>query len=198
MEGSQQEDRFRVIYDLTRPLVIAYALRRAPTPEDAADVVAETFAIAWRRLHSIPEGEAAIPWLIVTARNVLANEGRKTERARDLVNRLGRELRGALPVSTNQKDERALVAKRALGRLSDEDRDILMLVGWDGFDDKGLSAILGCSPPAARIRLHRARARLVAVLTDEESAEKQSSPGRHSLSTHSEGSETHIEQEQPS
>ena len=39
MEGSQREDRFRALYDLSRPLVISYALRRARTPEDAADVV---------------------------------------------------------------------------------------------------------------------------------------------------------------
>ena len=43
MEGSQREDRFRALYDLTRPLIISYALRRARSPEDAADVVAETF-----------------------------------------------------------------------------------------------------------------------------------------------------------
>ena len=37
-----------------------------------------------------------------------------------------------------------------------------MLVGWEGLRSAELARLLGCSPTAARIRLHRARARLIA------------------------------------
>ena len=197
MEGSQREDRFRALYDLSRPLVISYALRRARTPEDAADVVAETFTIAWRRLDSIPHGDAALPWLLVTARHVLANMGRRTDRGHSLVARLSDEFRDAVSASVAPQDERALIATRALGRLSDRDREVIMLVAWEGFSDKDLSELLQCSPVAARIRLHRARARLVDVLADEESTEKQSSSERHGLSMDSAHLGTQIAEEQP-
>ena len=198
MEGSQREDRFRALYDLSRPLVISYALRRARTPEDAADVVAETFTIAWRRLDSIPHGDAALPWLLVTARHVLANMGRRTDRGHSLVARLSDEFRDAVSASVAPQDERALIATRALGRLSDRDREVIMLVAWEGFSDKDLSELLQCSPVAARIRLHRARARLVDALADEESTEKQSSSERHGLSMDSAHLGTQIAEEQPS
>jgi RNA polymerase sigma-70 factor (ECF subfamily) len=196
MEGSQREDRFRALYDLTRPLLISYALRRARTPEDAADVVAETFTIAWRRLDSIPQGDAALPWLLVTARHVLANMGRRTDRGHSLVARLSDEFREAVSASVVPQDERALIATRALGRLSDRDREVIMLVAWEGFSDKDLSELLQCSPAAARIRLHRARARLVDALADEESTEKQSTVEGHGLSMDPAGLEPHIAEEQ--
>ena len=52
--GTEHEDLFRRVYaDNFEPL-LAYALRRVEHPEDAADVVAETFLVAWRRRHEMP------------------------------------------------------------------------------------------------------------------------------------------------
>jgi len=198
MEGSDREDRFRALYVSTRPLIVSYALRRARTPEDAADVVAETFAIAWRRLDSVPQGDAAVPWLVVTARHVLANMGRRTEHGRGVIDKLGNEFRGALSASVGPQDERALVAKRALDHLSDRDREIVMLVAWEGLSDKDVSTVLQCSPAAARIRLHRARTRLVDALAHEESAEKQISAQGHRPSMNSPTPGPQIEEELPS
>ncbi|GAA1687711.1 hypothetical protein GCM10009733_100470 [Nonomuraea maheshkhaliensis] len=68
--------RFEAVYRATYGLIMAYAARRCHSPQDAADVVAETFAIAWRRLGEVPEGERAILWLYGVARKVLANHYR--------------------------------------------------------------------------------------------------------------------------
>jgi DNA-directed RNA polymerase specialized sigma24 family protein len=54
--------------------ILAYALRRVGDPEDAADVVAETFLIAWRRLGDVPAGDRARLWLYAVARRVVANQ----------------------------------------------------------------------------------------------------------------------------
>jgi RNA polymerase sigma-70 factor (ECF subfamily) len=54
MTTEEREHRFRALYEAARPRVAAYALRRVASHEDAADVVAETFTIAWRRLDNIP------------------------------------------------------------------------------------------------------------------------------------------------
>ena len=60
------------------PRVLGYALRRTDA-EEARDVVSETFTVAWRRFDDVPEGEAALPWLLTTARKVLANHRRAAE-----------------------------------------------------------------------------------------------------------------------
>jgi DNA-directed RNA polymerase specialized sigma24 family protein len=50
-----RRDRFEALYAAhVRPL-LAYALRGTAQPADAADVVADTFLVAWRRLESVPE-----------------------------------------------------------------------------------------------------------------------------------------------
>ncbi|MEW9551250.1 hypothetical protein [Nonomuraea sp. NPDC050783] len=47
---------------------MAYAARRCEVPQDAADVVAETFTVAWRRVDELPEGAEATLWLYGVAR----------------------------------------------------------------------------------------------------------------------------------
>ena len=154
-----REERFRLLYETGRGRVVAYALRRTLNSEDAADVVAETFAIAWRRLETVPHGEREVPWLYTVARRVLANRARRNSTNSALVRRLAHELATSRPAEEESDPER-LAALSALDQLSDEEREILMLVAWDGLTSQQLGWVLSCSPTAARIRLYRARARL--------------------------------------
>jgi hypothetical protein len=66
------ENRFAELYRDHGRFVLAYALRRA-VPEDAADVVAETFLVAWRRLDDVPGDGRARLWLYGVAHRVLAD-----------------------------------------------------------------------------------------------------------------------------
>ncbi|MEV0203507.1 sigma factor [Nonomuraea sp. NPDC050691] len=55
--------RFEAVYEQTYEQILGYAVRRCDSPEDAADVVSETFAIAWRRVDALPPGDEARLWL---------------------------------------------------------------------------------------------------------------------------------------
>ena len=161
------EQRFSALFHRCQRPLMAYALRRL-TPEDAADVVAETFTVAWRRLDDVPRGDDELLWLYVTARWVIANLDRGARRRSHLVERLGRELPRAVAVpGANAANEDAMVAARVLAELDDRDRDVLLLSAWEGLSSAQLAVVLGCSPTAARIRLSRARARLRAGLAKE-------------------------------
>jgi RNA polymerase sigma factor (sigma-70 family) len=91
-EDARRRERFRELYADNYPLILGYAMRRCVQPEDAADVVAETFLAAWRRLDDVPP-EHARTWLYGVARRVLANQLRSRRRRRRLGERLGDELR---------------------------------------------------------------------------------------------------------
>jgi RNA polymerase sigma-70 factor (ECF subfamily) len=169
MGGSLQtrrEAEFRDLYDATRPQLIAYAFRRTHNSEDAADLVADVFAIAWRRFDLVPRDDRALLWLYATARRVLANGTRRSATRSKLIDRLQHEIEcvGNPPSA----DDESITALAALRRLSDGDREILMLAGWEGLTAAEQACVLGCSVNAARIRLHGARVRLQEALTASE------------------------------
>ena len=78
--GSDHHDRFRDLYTRHFDALLSYALRRVGRPEDAADVVADTFLVAWRRRSSVPAGDEGRLWLYGVARHVLANHRRGVAR----------------------------------------------------------------------------------------------------------------------
>jgi RNA polymerase sigma-70 factor (ECF subfamily) len=61
----------------------------------------------------------------------------------------------------------------AMGKLREGDREVLLLVGWDGLTSEEASMVLGISVGAVRVRLHRARKRLRCLLESGEPSEKQ-------------------------
>jgi RNA polymerase sigma factor (sigma-70 family) len=178
--SGSREERFRALYTSAAPRVLAYAVRRTDSSEDAVDVVAETFTIAWRRFDDIPNGESGLLWLYTTARRVMANHHRRAHHRVVLVQRLGTELETALRTQADPSDDERLAARTALSRLGDDDRELLMLTGWEGLDSAQLASVLNCSPTAARIRLHRARSRLSAEMANLEIWTKHDPSSRHS------------------
>lgn len=145
--------------------VLAYALRRVEDREDAADVVAETFLIAWRRLAEVPGGAGATLWLYAVARRVIANLHRTERRRTRLGRRLAEALRTELATQPAPGGE-AAEALRAMAGLGEEDRELLLLVSWEGLSPGEAAKVLEISSLAARSRLHRARRRLRALVED--------------------------------
>src|SRR6266581_3548338 len=84
--------RFEEIYAANCGPILGYALRRTGNGDDAADVVAETFLTAWRRLDDVPADEGARLWLYGVARRVLANHHRGQRRKSELAERLRLDL----------------------------------------------------------------------------------------------------------
>jgi RNA polymerase sigma-70 factor (ECF subfamily) len=150
--GPRSEDRFRAVFTTHYPAVFGYAARRLG-PDDAPDAAAEVFAVAWRRLSSMPEEPDTLPWLYGVARRVVANAARSRRRRERLAARAG-SLAGPVPEAAGDD------ALAALDALSEKDREILLLAAWEGLDPRQMAAVLGCSPNAASVRLHRARRRL--------------------------------------
>jgi len=68
------EERFQALFSANYGDVLAYALRRCRSRQDAEDVTAETFAVAWRRINQVPAGEHARAWLFGAAHLVRLNQ----------------------------------------------------------------------------------------------------------------------------
>ena len=160
-DSSEPGDRFRGLYAAQLRAVLGYALRRVPAPEDAADVVAETFLIAWRRRADLPAGDEARLWLYGVARRVLANHLRGEGRRSRLGDRLRTELAHQVSVP-DPADEvvRVRALRTAMSRLEPADREVLELTAWEELAPREIAVALDLSPEVVRSRLSRARARL--------------------------------------
>ncbi|MEU6720493.1 sigma-70 family RNA polymerase sigma factor [Nonomuraea sp. NPDC046802] len=156
--GVDPESRFEGIYESSYRPLLGYALRRCPDPDDAADVVAETFLVAWRRIAEVPQGDEARLWLFGVARKVLANQ-RRGERRHEQRTAALREQLAASPLLAEPPAEDLTQLGRVFRALSDDDRELLALVAWERLDPGQIAKVLGISRNATRVRLYRARKR---------------------------------------
>jgi RNA polymerase sigma-70 factor (ECF subfamily) len=136
--------------------VRAYVRRRIG-PDEADEVVADVFVIAWRRLQDLPPQPRT--WLLGTARRVLANRRRSAKRQRALYERLANEASTAVTDAPGDGD-----VLRALAALSANDREVLLLVSWDGLSHQEAGEVLGVRDTTVAMRVHRARRRLERAL----------------------------------
>lgn len=153
-------DRFESAFEMHQRAVLAYALRRVPTEADAEDAVAETFAVAWRKVDHLPLEADTLPWLLAIARRIVANQRRGSGRRLRLGLRLRTEARPLAHVPT--PDSPAL---DALERVPPADRELLRLLAWEGLSQAEAGVVLGITANAVAIRLHRARHRFADELT---------------------------------
>ncbi|MEU0568212.1 sigma-70 family RNA polymerase sigma factor [Nonomuraea sp. NPDC005983] len=163
--GSDPHGRFVQIYEHAYRPILGYVLRRCEDPDDAADVVAETFATAWRRIDEVPPGDEARLWLYGVARRALANH-RRGERRHEQRTAALREQLNASNALTGPSAAEYTQLGRAFRSLSDDDRELLSLVAWEQLDTKQVARTLGITRNAVRVRLHRARRRFARALAD--------------------------------
>jgi RNA polymerase sigma-70 factor, ECF subfamily len=151
------DDRFRALFDANFAELWRFARRRCANAADADDVTAQVYAVAWRRRSDLPEGDDQRLWLFGVARRVLANQ-RRTGARRD---RLLRRLAAVTdPHDDGEPEPPHDELHAALRALEDDDREVVMMRCWDGLGVGEIAAVLGCTPNAVSIRLHRARRRL--------------------------------------
>jgi RNA polymerase sigma factor (sigma-70 family) len=162
---ADERAQFEALYNRYAHLILAYAARRTESYEDAADVLADTFTVVWRRINDVPEGDEARLWIYGVARRTLANHHRGDRRRRRLDERLQREVARVVAAAQRPR-ESAEIARisSAFNRLSPTDREVLTLIGWEGLHHDEVARVLGCSRARIRVRLHRARARLLRTL----------------------------------
>jgi len=151
--GATPEETFKGLFSRHYGVVYAYCARRIGR-DDAADAASEVFTVAWRKIGRVPAEPDALPWLYGVARKVVSNTRRSQNRRRRL------EAKAVAYADPEDRFAHPDSIEPVLERLRDDDREILMLVAWEGLGPHGLAAALGCSANTAAVRLHRARARL--------------------------------------
>ena len=133
--------------------------------------MSEVFLAAWRRVDELP-GDS-LPWLLSIARGVVSNRRRADRRGVALAERLARERAG---VDREPDDGFDTALLDALGSLSDDDRELLLLAAWEELSRAQVAAVLGVPRGTVAVRLHRARRRLAQALEARPSADRPGPP----------------------
>jgi RNA polymerase sigma-70 factor (ECF subfamily) len=137
---------------------LAYGMLRSR--DEAADVVQEAALNAWRHRGSFRPGAEVRPWFLA----IVANECRRAVRQRwwSVIKRPDLPLVSPHPGGAEPDEGENL--RRALRQLSHSDRLILVLRYYLDLPFIDVAATLRISPEAARVRSHRALARLRPII----------------------------------
>ena len=144
------------------PNLRAFGIALCGDADRADDLVQETMLKAWNSIGSFQEGTNMRAWLFTILRNTYFSECRRRRREvpdedGDYVARLS-----VPPAQHGRMDAQDMM--RALGELTDDQREALILVGAEGFAYEEAAVICNCAVGTIKSRVNRARNRLIEIL----------------------------------
>jgi RNA polymerase sigma-70 factor (ECF subfamily) len=149
---------FRRLYQLHAPAVSRFVLFLGGDAASADDIVAETFARAWTSAGPLREATVKA-YLFTIARNLHRRAARHGRRHEPLSTDLPDETISAQRTAEARSDLQAVL--QAMHLLSDEDRAALIMRAADRMSYREIAQTLGLSVANAKVRVHRARLKLV-------------------------------------
>jgi RNA polymerase sigma-70 factor, ECF subfamily len=172
MTGMDRET-FAALYRDNVSRVTGFAARRVFNPGAVADLVAATFLVALERSDSYdPHKGDPSAWLLGIAANLLANQRRRL--VREELARARLDARALLSPDdvealVTQMDASAEVTRvrAAMDTLSEQHREVLLLVGESSLNPTTAAKAVGMSQTAFRVRLSRARRALRRAMESE-------------------------------
>ena len=158
-----QPEPIGVLYERHAPAVFRYLARRAG-PSAAEDLLSEVFvaALDGRTRVVAHDSGSALPWLYGIAMNVLRRHFRQGTAKWVAAGDPGMDW-DAVDARLDAEAKRGQL-RSALNVLSERDRELLLLVAWEGLTPAEAAEVLGIGKVAARSRLHRARRRALQAL----------------------------------
>jgi RNA polymerase sigma factor (sigma-70 family) len=149
-----RERDFHVLYEDHGSAVRSYLARRVE-PDHVDDLAANTFMIAWRRLPG--EIEDPLPWLYAVARNEVRAHRRRLAGS----HRLTEKLMAFTPRDAAvEPPSEPPVLGPAFARLTDKEREAMLLVAFEGLDHAEAGRRTGVTPETFTVRVSRARKKL--------------------------------------
>ena len=159
---------FHELYERYAPDVYRFAHWLTGSPDDAKDLTSETFVKALTA-DAEPRAETVKAYLFTIARNLHRKQWRRTSRLgpmpEDMVDP------AAHPDVVAADKEELARAMAAIQDLPELDRTVLLLRVYDNMSYEEIAAVTGISVSTAKVKVFRARSRLIERLQDIASTE---------------------------
>ena len=159
--------KFQDLYESYAPHVYRFAFGLSGDRAEAEDITAETFVRAWVRSGAI-RTETLKAYLFAIARNLFLERRRKGQRVVALPD--DAIYPDPAPGPDRQAESRFELERvgRYLQTLPEVDRAAFVLRVQHGLPYAEIARVLGISPSAARVKVHRVRKKLLSARAEEE------------------------------
>jgi len=160
-EASREDHaKFEALYLANYKPIYSYVHRRVPhSSSEVPDIVSDVFATAWRRIGDLPPSPQDRLWLFGVAQKCLLEHHRRSSGRLRLLSHLGAQP-NRIELLETLVDPLQLRVRAALQELRPFDREVVLLIYWDGLSHAEAASVLGCSVNAVALRIKRAKARL--------------------------------------
>lgn len=146
-------------------LVYGFMLRKVSDVGTAQDLAQETFLIGFENLDRLKDHARLKSWLMGIAGNLVRDYYKRRKMA-GLPEGMDVELTGLDPLQTAEQSERHEVLYKALARLSERYRAVLIKRYLEGQEYPQIAEELGLSVGAVEVCMHRARKSLAAAMKE--------------------------------
>ena len=135
-----------------------YYVRMTGDRQLSEDMVQDVFLRILKYRHTFRGESRFLTWMYTIARNVQMDNRKRWDRERPLVTDGDDDLPSNEPVSDDRPDKNydAELVKEALGRLTPEKREALILSRYEGMKYTEIAELANCSVENVKVRVHRA------------------------------------------
>ena len=165
--GTGDEDAFRQLYHNTDRTVYSFILSILKNPQDAEEVMQETYLKIWTSAASYHSQGKPLAWIFTIARNLCYMRFRDLKRQADLgLDELNGEETGELCLPLENLAD-AMVLRSALEILKEDERQIVLLHASAGLKHREIAADLQMPLATVLSKYNRAIKKLKQYLREE-------------------------------
>ena len=146
-------------------LVYGFMLRKISDTGVAQDLAQETFLIGFENLDRLKDHTRLKSWLMGIAGNLVRDHYKRRKMA-GMPEGMDVELTGLDPLQTAEQSERHEVLYKALAKLSERYRAVLIKRYLEGLEYPQIADDLGLSVGAVEVCMHRARKSLASAMKE--------------------------------
>ncbi|RJO71886.1 MAG: RNA polymerase sigma factor [Myxococcales bacterium] len=148
-------EAFDELFARYAPILLRVMRRQLPREADAHDLVQETFLQLHRARHDFKLDARLKPWLFTIAINLKREHFRRQKRRPETPLDLETGHEPSVEAHDIEHDDEARRVQEALGRLNDDQREVITLHWMEGFSFPEIAAMVGASLSAVKVRAHR-------------------------------------------
>jgi RNA polymerase sigma-70 factor (ECF subfamily) len=166
--GQADEAAFKTLYHAYSRRLYAYVLRQLGDPAQAEEIVADSLYEVWKQPAKFRGDSQFSTWLIGIARNkvLMAFRSRRPDSAHEDIDEVADSVAsddaGAFEILAQHQRQEGV--RHCTDRLSDEHRECIHLVFYEGMSLAEVAQVQSCPENTVKTRLFHARQKLKACL----------------------------------